>query len=86
MSTKAITAAEAREITETSDGMLTAIRAQIKIEAELWNRSVCNWGFDGVDDDVKNNIIGQLEKDGFTVEEFKDEEGNTITNQYKIKW
>ena len=88
MSTKntAMTAAEAREITNTSNGMLDAIHAQIEIEAKLWNRSVCNWGFDGVDEEIKNKILKDLEDEGYTYEQFVDQNNEVVDNLYKIKW
>ena len=81
-----ITAAEAREITNTSAGMLDAIHEQIRIEAKLWNRSVCNWGFDGVDEEIRDRILNDLKDEGYTCEEFVDQDGNVVENQYKIKW
>ena len=81
-----ITAAEAREITNTSAGMLDAIHEQIRIEAKLWNRSVCNWGFDGVDEEIRDKILKALEDEGYTYEQFVDQEGVAVENQYKIKW
>lgn len=81
-----ITAEQAQKITTESTGMIDRIHVQIKTEAELWNRSVCYWGFDGVSDDKRDEILDQLKEEGYTITVIMNEETNEATNQYKISW